>query len=59
MIWQNGRMEAIGDTLLELLSKDLQENFDRQKWEAIVFNEEIIKGKELTFLPVPEEKKVK
>jgi N12 class adenine-specific DNA methylase len=57
MIWQNGRMETTGDTLLELLRKDLQANFDRQKWESIAFNEAIIKSKQLTFLPAPEEKK--
>lgn len=58
-VWQSGIMDGIAQRLSEILNEDLRGRLDKKRFEKISFSPEPgmpIPSKQLTFLPVPENK---
>jgi N12 class adenine-specific DNA methylase len=53
-IWQSGDINAIGEKLATTLEDGLQKRFNHKSFEQVISNELKPAGKELTYLPMPE-----
>ncbi|MFM9910209.1 MAG: Eco57I restriction-modification methylase domain-containing protein, partial [Chitinophagaceae bacterium] len=55
-IWQTGDINLIAPQLAETISKGIDERFNRVAFTLSVAKEEMLKGKQLTYTPMPENK---
>ncbi|KAA9038702.1 DNA methylase [Ginsengibacter hankyongi] len=56
-IWQHGDINAIGEKLAATISEGIAKRFDKEKFVLeVTAKERIAKGKQLTYLPMPENK---
>ena len=53
-IWQTGDINLIGASLAESISNGFNERFNKEAFALSVIKEEIQEGKQLTYLPMPE-----
>lgn len=56
-VWQNGSLENIRESLYDTINKGFESRFQRQRFQQKQTEQTALrKGKELTFLPLPEDK---
>lgn len=55
-VWQNGNINDLRESLALQLSKDIDTRFDKEKFELQVAQLNLINGRKLTYLPMPENK---
>ncbi|MGF2412691.1 MAG: Eco57I restriction-modification methylase domain-containing protein, partial [Ferruginibacter sp.] len=55
-VWQTGDIDLIASQLAEIISKGIDERFNKDAFALSVVKKEIKNGKQLTYLPMPENK---